>query len=72
VSEGKRCTDYNAQHIIHNLKIFNDVIESSKKLYDMNDTDSFLEWADLTIDLTNIKNLKFNQNFRRNLVILLS
>ena len=69
---GKRCVDYGAENLIYNLKIFDDLTESSKKLCNMDDTDLFLEWASLIIDLTNIKKRKFNQDFRRNLTILLS
>jgi hypothetical protein len=68
---GKRCVDYNSEELIRNLKIFDNLKESSKKLYDTEDTDSFIQWGDLVIDLMNIKDTTSNQTFRRNLIISL-
>jgi hypothetical protein len=68
---GKRCVDYNAEYLINNLSAIDDLKEYSKRLYDMDDTDSFLEWTSLVIDLLNIRKQKTNQTFRRHLIISL-
>lgn len=68
---GKRCVDYNAEYLINNLFAIDELKEHSKRLYDMDDTDSFLEWTSLVIDLLNIRKQKSNQTFRRHLIISL-
>ena len=68
---GKRCVDYNAEYLIHNLLALDGLKEHAKRLYNIDDADSFDEWANLIINLMNIRKQKFNQTFRRHLIISL-
>ena len=73
----KRC-DHRLEILINYLRladIFQHMYLRVKNLYDLDETNTDDEFSDMTnlmMDLVNIKNPEFNQDFRRTIILLLS
>lgn len=73
---GVKRTDYRLETIIEYMNlsgIFKLMYHHAKNLYsDIEDLDELTNMSNLILDLVNIKNPEFNQDFRRSIIILVS
>lgn len=76
-TDGKRKYDYKAETLIHNLqlsKIFHHIYQRVKQFYNLPeediDIDKLTDMTDLMLDLANIQNPEFNQDFRRTILMM--
>ena len=70
---GNRCVDYRAQVLINCLvtsNFFHDMREISKKFYNIDNTDEFIQWYDLIDSVSDIRTFEKNKEFRRYITML--
>ena len=70
---GNRCVDYRAQVLINCMilsKFFDDMLDISKKFYNIDDTDQFIQWYNLLNAVSDIRKFERNKEFRRYISML--